>query len=547
MTDPQDSLARPPGRGLASRILWFASVSILASSAVVSGVAIHSVYAQVSHSIERSYPAALARAAEPVRGLLAAGQAELEALAENRDLTRRRGPALAELLLRAAGGSSHFAGLAVLAPDGSLRHTVRSARGVAPEVVENFAGPETKRPAALPATGLRAAGPVISVPLGGADGSLGSLIGTFRPSAFQALLIATQPDEISTVYLIDGQGRVIVGPGASAESGLGHVPAAVFSGGDTAGLHRYVNAHGSHVIGSATPLGFFGWYLVIETPFAAAFAPVLSVVTRIVVADLLLILVLGALTYRFLTATVNPLQVLSDGARRIARGELDLEIPEPDRQDEVGILARTFNDMVCQLRRKQSEIQATHQTLRDRNAELEQANEVLSQLSITDGLTKAHNHRFFQDHLTRELKRAARVQEPVSLLLIDVDNFKQLNDRLGHAAGDELLAGMARTLLNTVRDTDLLARYGGDEFVVLCSNTDSDGAYMLGEKIRSSIEKSSFIVDESMRPTRITVSIGAAQFMGDRRKFFEATDRALYRAKAQGRNCVGQDDGEIVL
>ena len=133
------------------------------------------------------------------------------------------------------------------------------------------------------------------------------------------------------------------------------------------------------------------------------------------------------------------------------------------------------------------------------------------------------------------------------MLLIDVDDFKQLNDRLGHAAGDELLSGMARTLFNSVRDTDLLARYGGDEFVVLCSNTDRDGAYLLGEKIRSSIEDASFILDESMRPTRITVSIGAAQFKGDRRKFFEATDRALYRAKAQGRNCVGQDDGEVVI
>ena len=547
MADPQHRLARQPGRSLASRIFLFASVSIVASAAVASAVAIHSIHAQLSHSIERSYPAALARAAEPVRGLLAAGQAELEALAESPDLARHRGRALEGPLLRAVGGSNHFAALAVLAPDGSLRHAVGSAQGVAPEVVADLVGPETEGPAALPATGLRAAGPVISVPLGGADRSLGSLIGTFRPSAFQALLIAAQPDEISAVYLVDGQGRVIVGPGAPAENGLDRLPAAVLPDADLAGVRRYANAQGHHVIGSATPLGFFGWYLAIETPFAEAFAPVLSVVTRIFACDLLLVLVLGAGAYRLLTASVRPLEMLSDGARRIAEGELDLEIPEPDSHDEVGVLARTFNDMVRQLRRKQNEIQTAHQKLRDRNAELEQANEVLSQLSITDGLTKAHNHRFFQDHLTRELKRSARVQEPVSMLLIDVDDFKQLNDRLGHAAGDELLSGMARTLFNSVRDTDLLARYGGDEFVVLCSNTDRDGAYLLGEKIRSSIEDSSFILDESMRPTRITVSVGAAQFKGDRRKFFEATDRALYRAKAQGKNCVGQDDAEVVV
>jgi diguanylate cyclase (GGDEF)-like protein len=547
MPDPQHRLARQPGRSLASRIFLFASVSMLASAALVSAVAIHSIHSQLSHRIERSYSAALARAAEPMRGLLAAGQAELEALAEDPDFARRRGRALEGFLRRAVGGSNHFAGLAVLAPNGSLRRAVGSAQGVAPELVADLVGPETEGPAALPATGLRAAGPVISVALGDADGPPGSLIGTFRPAAFQALLIAAEPDEISAVYLIDGQGRVIVGPGARAENGPGRLPAAALPDGDLAGVRRYPNAHGRHVIGSATPLGFFGWHLAIEAPFAEAFAPVLSVVTRIFACDLLLILVLGAVAYRLSTATVRPLEMLSDGARRIAEGELDLEIPEPDSHDEVGILARTFNDMVRQLRRKQNEIQTAHQKLRDRNAELEQANEVLSQLSITDGLTKAHNHRFFQDHLTRELKRASRLREPVSMLLIDIDHFKQLNDRLGHAAGDELLAGVARTLINTVRETDLLARYGGDEFVVLCSNTDRDGAYLLGEKIRSTIEESSFILDESMRPTRITVSVGAAQFKDDRRKFFEATDRALYRAKDQGRNCVGRDDTKVVI
>jgi diguanylate cyclase (GGDEF)-like protein len=547
MADPHHRLARQPGRSLASRIFLFAAVSILASAAVVSAVAIHSIHAQLSHSIERTYPAALARAAEPVRELLAAGQAELEALAENPDWVRRRGRALERPLLRAIGGSNHFAGLAVLAPNGSLRHAVGSARGVAPEVLADLVAPETEHPAALPATGLRAAGPVIAVPLGGADGPLGALVGAFRPSAFRALLAAAQPDEISALYLIDGQGRVIVGSEPSGESGLEHLPTAALPDGDLSGVRRYPNARGRHVIGGATPLGFFGWYLAIEAPFAAAFAPVLSVVTRIFACDLLLILVLGAVAYRLSTATVRPLEMLSDAARRIAEGELDLEIPEPDSHDEVGILARTFNDMVRQLRRKQKEIHTAHQKLRDRNAELEQANEVLSQLSITDGLTKAHNHRFFQDHLTRELKRAGRVQEPVSMLLIDIDHFKQLNDRLGHAAGDDLLAGMARILVNTVRETDLLARYGGDEFVVLCSNTDRDGAYLLAEKIRSTIEESSFILDDSMRPTRITVSIGTAQFKGDRRKFFEATDRALYRAKAEGRNCVGQDDAEVLI
>jgi len=545
MANWKQRLVRHPPRSLASRVFLFASISILASAAVVSAVAIHSIHDQLSRSVERAYPAALARAAEPLRGLLAAGQAELEALAEEPRLAQRRDRDLAQPLARAVGGSKHFAGLAVLAPDGSLRHAIGSTQGMDPEVLARLAVPQTDGPIARSAD-QRYPGPVIAVPLTGGGRPLGTLVGAFRPSAFQALLVAAQPDEISSLYVISGEGRVIAGSEPPAESRLERLPAAALPEGDRSGVRRYRNAQGHHVIGSATPLGFFDWYLAIEAPFSAAFAPVLSVVTRIFACDLLLILIFGAGAYRLTATAVRPLEMLSDGARRIAEGQFDLEIPEPDSHDEVGLLSRTFNDMVRQLRRKQNEIHTAHQKLRDRNTELERANEVLSQLSITDGLTKLHNHRFFQDHLTREIKRVSRARESLSMLLIDIDDFKQLNDQRGHAAGDELLAGMARVLVNTVRETDLLARYGGEEFVVLCSDTDRDGAYQLAEKVRCAIAESSFIVDDSMRPTRVTVSIGAAQFKGDRRKFFEASDRALYRAKAAGKDCVVQDDDAVV-
>ena len=264
MADPHYRLARQPGRSLASRIFLFASVSILASTAVVSAVAIHSIHAQLSHSIERTYPAALVRAAEPVRGLLAAGQAELEALAENPDWVRRRGHALERPLLRAIGGSNHFAGLAVLAPNGSLRHAVGSAQGVDPEVLVDLVAPETEHPASLLTPGRRAAGPMIAVPLGSAKGPLGTLIGAFRPSAFRALLVAAQPDESSALYLIDGHGRVIVGFESSAENELERLPTAALPDGDLSNVRRYPNARGRHVIGSATPLGFFGWHRLVE-------------------------------------------------------------------------------------------------------------------------------------------------------------------------------------------------------------------------------------------------------------------------------------------
>jgi diguanylate cyclase (GGDEF)-like protein len=247
------------------------------------------------------------------------------------------------------------------------------------------------------------------------------------------------------------------------------------------------------------------------------------------------------------TAVVRPIETLSEAAREIARGQFDHEIPEPATHDEIGLLTRTFNDMMRRLRGYQSEIEATNQSLTERNEQLQQAKETFEQLSITDGLTKLHNHRFFQDHLTREIKRVNRTGEPLSILLLDIDDFKRLNDRLGHASGDELLLGMARIMNETVRDSDLLARYGGEEFVVLATNTDVDGAYRLAEKIRTSIAETSFILDDSLRPTRITVSIGVALYSGNRKEFFAAADRALYRAKAQGKNCVVLDGSHDVL
>jgi diguanylate cyclase (GGDEF)-like protein len=170
---------------------------------------------------------------------------------------------------------------------------------------------------------------------------------------------------------------------------------------------------------------------------------------------------------------------------------------------------------------------------------------VLNQLSITDGLTRLHNHRFFQDHLTREIRRVERTEEPLAILVIDIDDFKRLNDRLGHAAGDEILMRIAQILNGAVRGSDLCARYGGEEFVILAPGTDTQGAYLLAEKVRTAIAESSFIVDDSLRPLRVTVSVGVAAFKGNRKRFFQKADQALYRAKADGKNCVVVHEDDV--
>jgi diguanylate cyclase (GGDEF)-like protein len=291
------------------------------------------------------------------------------------------------------------------------------------------------------------------------------------------------------------------------------------------------------------PAGVGDWTLVVAQPLERAYAPVFSVVTRIFVIDLAVVLLFSFLAYEITSAIVRPLEQLSDAARRISQGELEVEIADHERRDEIGLLTRTFNDMARRLRRNRAEIEQQHRQLREQNEKLQQANEVLEQLSITDGLTKLHNHRYFQETLSREIKRVSRTHETLALMLIDIDDFKALNDRLGHAAGDAVLVRIARILNESVRESDVLARYGGEEFVVLAPGTDLEGVAYLAEKVRTAVAEASFGVDPAGETMRVTVSIGIAEYAGDRRGFFDTADRALYRAKAAGKNCVvGAED-----
>jgi diguanylate cyclase (GGDEF)-like protein len=242
---------------------------------------------------------------------------------------------------------------------------------------------------------------------------------------------------------------------------------------------------------------------------------------------------------------VRPIRALSECARRLRDGETNVAIPVSRRTDEIGMLTRTFAEMVASLAEARTSVDShrraleeSHDELVARNAELQQANEVLEQLAITDGLTKIHNHRFFQDQLTREVKRAERTGTPLSLLVIDLDDFKKLNDRHGHVAGDWVLQRVAEILVEETRDHDLVARYGGEEFVILAPDTGVEGAALLAEKLRMAVSGESFTLATSGAKPHVTVSVGIAGYEGDRSLLFHQADRALYEAKANGKDCV---------
>jgi len=164
-------------------------------------------------------------------------------------------------------------------------------------------------------------------------------------------------------------------------------------------------------------------------------------------------------------------------------------------------------------------------------------------LSMTDGLTGLYNHRHFQKLLFEELNRSNRYKHPLSLMIIDVDYFKDYNDNYGHQAGDALLASAAKTIRVNIRKTDIAARYGGDEFCVILTETDKEAAFLKAEKIRREIELCRFPDSQKQPDKNPSVSIGVAAFpvdAGDREKLLKKVDDALYRSKKEGRNRVSR-------
>ncbi len=201
-------------------------------------------------------------------------------------------------------------------------------------------------------------------------------------------------------------------------------------------------------------------------------------------------------------------------------------------------LSERLSVSAAELERQRSATLDANRRLRAQNEALRRANEVLAQLSVTDGLTRLHNHRHFQDQFAREAKRADRTHQPLALALVDIDDFKRLNDDLGHAAGDAVLQGVSRLMAQELRETDFLSRYGGEEFALLAPQTDLGGATALAEKLRLTIAAAELPVVGPHGRVSVTVSIGVSLYDGSTSSTFEAADRALYEAKAAGKDCV---------
>ncbi len=235
---------------------------------------------------------------------------------------------------------------------------------------------------------------------------------------------------------------------------------------------------------------------------------------------------------------------VEDLARGLAVGADDY-IAKPF--DNLELLARVksllrIRSLQKRLYLQNLELEAKNQQLEALTRQLDAANQELMLLSVTDGLTRAYNHRHFQERLKGEYARARRHGEPFTCVMIDLDHFKRINDTYGHPVGDRVLVRLVEILKEGVRSEDLVARYGGEEFVLLLPKTDSAQARVIADRLRERIAREEIPVTDSKR-LAVTVSMGVADFCPgaverDPDALLRAADEALYRAKANGRNRV---------
>ncbi len=244
-------------------------------------------------------------------------------------------------------------------------------------------------------------------------------------------------------------------------------------------------------------------------------------------AGLVATLVLG---FIFGTRLNRTLRRLTRAVRAMRHGNLKQHV-EVESNDEIGMLARAFNRMSEKLARQYEE-------LRESKLRIEKLAMQLRELSMRDALTQLHNRRYFDEYGSRLFQHAVRYQRPFSIMLADIDHFKQINDRYSHAMGDEVLRHIGEILRTKVRASDLVARYGGEEFVIAFPETDLEQARETCESLRKRIEL--YPWHELHPDLKVTISMGLSSDVGvrDIHAMLELADVLLYRAKDSGRNRV---------
>ncbi|HZE93719.1 MAG TPA: diguanylate cyclase [Gemmatimonadales bacterium] len=360
---------------------------------------------------------------------------------------------------------------------------------------------------------------VVVVPIRQDDGVfLGALGAKINLDSLRNVLDELSANQSRNLYLITEQGRVVAtSAGNSAEAMKTTLPEAttrelIEREGQTVAQSR---PQGREVLAVLRRIPQLRWAAVAETPRAEAVREAGVLRFRTVLLMIALLIGVGLLAFIVGSFVTGPLERLSEGAARVAAGDLSVELP-PGGSGEVGYLTRAFNTLVSRLREKESQ------------GELEK-------LSLTDSLTGLYNRRHLMGTLASEVQRSRRLRRAFSVLLADVDRFKQYNDTHGHLAGDAALVKIAEVFRKTTRQVDCVARYGGEEFVVMLLEANLATATLVAERIRARV------AEQDVGEGHLTLSIGVAEYPdgGDTPEELIATaDGAMYKAKSSGRNQV---------
>jgi diguanylate cyclase (GGDEF)-like protein len=370
---------------------------------------------------------------------------------------------------------------------------------------------------------------LVAVPVKRADGRLiGAFAAELNLAPVVGLMRSFAPETSSVIYVVNGAGNLVASTEGINPELLGtRMPATALTHliAESHTSSRYMGAGDIEVIGTAEQVPQIDWVVISEIPSATAFSQLRRFRNLSILVVLGLLFAVAASAYWLGVIIARPLDRLTKGAAEVAAGDLAVDLPQGGG-GEVGYLTNVFNYMVSRLREGRRELDSINETLQKKNEELEM-------LSITDGLTGLVNHRFLIQKLNEEGIRASRYKHEFSVLMADVDHFKQYNDEFGHPAGDEVLRRVADIIRASVRPGDTAARYGGEEFAIVMPETPGPEAFEIAEHIRARV------ASEAFPGKKITLSIGVAEFPSDAdlpHAVIAAADKALYEAKRDGRN-----------
>ncbi len=274
----------------------------------------------------------------------------------------------------------------------------------------------------------------------------------------------------------------------------------------------------------------FGWFAVIDGGQHLSTPTSRIILQNMALGGLVFMLLMALAAYRLGSRLAQPIEMISRAASEIGAGNLATRI-SLKRTDEIGGLAVSINDMVESLQQSMASRSELEREVEKREA----AEQCLQKMATTDELTGLCNRRRFKEHFMALNERITRYPEELTLFVFDIDHFKLINDNHGHEGGDRLLVELAQQTQTQIREVDLLARWGGDEFVILLPQTDAETGRKVAKRLCQHIEASPFST-----PERITISLGLSSLQrGDTlASLLKRADKALYHAKSAGRNCV---------